>query len=139
MIFASRFIIGAGVGLEGGAVPVYVAECVPHRLRGSFVSLYQLNIALGEALDYAVAAMFVSVEGNWRYILGSSLVFSTILFLGMLFLLESLRFLMHQRREIEAYGAWKKTRRLSDFEAKDEFLGMRQVVTAERKEQAQTK
>jgi fucose permease len=27
MIFAGRFILGAGVGLEGGTVPVYVAEC----------------------------------------------------------------------------------------------------------------
>jgi Sugar (and other) transporter len=27
MMFAGRFILGAGVGLEGGTVPVYVAEC----------------------------------------------------------------------------------------------------------------
>ncbi|KAJ5972883.1 uncharacterized protein N7479_002801 [Penicillium vulpinum] len=139
MIFAGRFILGAGVGLEGGTVPVYVAECVPRRLRGNLVSLYQLNIALGEVLGYAVAAMFVSVEGNWRYILGSSLVFSTILFVGMLFLPESPRFLMHKGHEIKAYAVWKKIRGFNDFEAKDEFLGMRQAVTAESQEQAQTK
>lgn len=27
MMFAGRFILGMGVGLEGGTVPVYVAEC----------------------------------------------------------------------------------------------------------------
>lgn len=27
MMFAGRFILGTGVGLEGGTVPVYVAEC----------------------------------------------------------------------------------------------------------------
>lgn len=27
MMFAARFILGMGVGLEGGTVPVYVAEC----------------------------------------------------------------------------------------------------------------
>ncbi|KAJ5783905.1 uncharacterized protein N7518_009582 [Penicillium psychrosexuale] len=139
MVFAGRFILGAGVGLEGGTVPVYVAECVPRRLRGNLVSLYQLNIALGEVLGYAVAAMFVSVEGNWRYILGSSLVFSTILFVGMLFLPESPRFLMHKGREVEAYAVWKKIRGFNDLEAKDEFLGMRQAVTAESEEQAQSK
>ncbi|CAG8172574.1 unnamed protein product [Penicillium olsonii] len=139
MIFAGRFILGAGVGLEGGTVPVYVAECVPRKIRGNLVSLYQLNIALGEVLGYAVAAMFVSVPGNWRYILGSSLVFSTILFIGMLFLPESPRFLMHKGREIEAYAAWKKIRGFDDHEAKDEFLGMRQAVTAESEEQAATK
>ncbi|CAG7918038.1 unnamed protein product [Penicillium olsonii] len=139
MIFAGRFILGAGVGLEGGTVPVYVAECVPRKIRGNLVSLYQLNIALGEVLGYAVAAMFVSVPGNWRYILGSSLVFSTILFIGMLFLPESPRFLMHKGREIEAYAVWKKIRGFDDHEAKDEFLGMRQAVTAESEEQAATK
>lgn len=83
--------------------------------------------------------MFVSVDGNWRYILGSSLVFSTILFIGMLFLPESPRFLMHKGREIEAYAVWKKIRGFNDHEAKDEFLGMRQAVTAESQEQAATK
>jgi len=46
------------------------------------VSLYQFNIALGEVLGYAVAAMFLKVDGNWRYILGSSLVFSTLMLVG---------------------------------------------------------
>ncbi|KAH8431380.1 putative MFS sugar transporter [Aspergillus melleus] len=139
MMFAGRFILGAGVGLEGGTVPVYVAECVPSRIRGNLVSLYQLNIALGEVLGYAVAAIFVDVTGNWRYILGSSLVFSTILFVGMLFLPESPRFLMHKGKPVEAYGVWKQIRGFDTLEAKDEFLGMRQAVTAEHDEQQNTK
>lgn len=82
MIVAGRVILGLGVGLEGGTVPVYVAETVERRIRGNLVSLYQLMIALGEVLGYAVAAMFLRLPGNWRYILGSSLVFSTIMFAG---------------------------------------------------------
>lgn len=79
MIISARVILGFGIGLEGGTVPVYVAETVERRLRGNMVSLYQFNIALGEVLGYAVAAMFIHVEGNWRYILGATLVFSTIM------------------------------------------------------------
>ncbi|KAJ5669343.1 hypothetical protein N7462_010413 [Penicillium macrosclerotiorum] len=139
MMFAGRFVLGMGVGLEGGTVPIYVAECVPSKVRGNLVSLYQLNIALGEVLGYAVAAIFVDVPGNWRYILGSSLVFSTILFIGMLFLPESPRYLMHKGNEIAAYAVWKRIRGFNDFAAKDEFLGMRQAVTAESEEQAKTK
>ena len=41
MIVAARVILGVGVGLEGGTVPVYVAETVERRLRGNMVSLYQ--------------------------------------------------------------------------------------------------
>lgn len=83
--------------------------------------------------------MFIGVDGSWRYILGSSLVFSTILFVGMLFLPESPRYLMHKGREIEAYGVWKRIRGFNDYDAKDEFLGMRQAVQQECEEQAQTK
>lgn len=83
--------------------------------------------------------MFVSVPGNWRYILGSSLVFSTILLVGMLFMPESPRYLMHKNKELAAYAVWKKIRGFNDLEAKDEFLGMRQAVTAESEEQSKTK
>lgn len=114
-------------------------EVVPRRIRGNLVSLYQLNIALGEVLGYAVAAIFISVPDNWRYILGSSLVFSTILLVGMLFMPESPRYLMHKGRDLEAYAVWKRIRGFADIEAKDEFLGMRQAVTAEIAEQEATK
>ncbi|KAJ5109890.1 hypothetical protein N7532_002535 [Penicillium argentinense] len=138
MIFSGRFILGMGVGLEGGTVPVYVAECVPTRIRGNLVSAYQLNIAIGEVLGYAVAAIFVDVKGNWRYILGSSLVFSTILLVGMVFMPESPRYLMHKGRDVAAYSVWKRIRGFNDYDSKDEFLGMRQAVTAESEEQAST-
>ncbi|CAI6087987.1 unnamed protein product [Clonostachys chloroleuca] len=124
MIVSARVILGLGVGLEGGTVPVYVAETVEHKIRGNLVSLYQFNIALGEVLGYAVAAMFLRVPGNWRYILGSSLVFSTIMFFGMLFLPESPRFLMHKKKRLEAFKVWKRIRDLSLPEAREEFYMM---------------
>jgi sugar porter (SP) family MFS transporter len=132
MIIAARVILGLGVGLEGGTVPVYVAETVERRLRGNLVSLYQFNIALGEVLGYAVGAMFLHVPGNWRYILGSSLVFSTIMFVGMLFLPESPRFLMHKGRVLDAYKVWKRIRGVESREARDEFFVMRVSVLHER-------
>jgi sugar porter (SP) family MFS transporter len=138
MMFAGRFILGTGVGLEGGTVPVYVAESVTANIRGNLVSLYQFNIALGEVFGYVVAAIFVNVEGNWRYILGSSVVFSTIMLVAMFFLPESPRYLMHKGRELEAYVVWKKIRGFTTYEAKVEFLGMKQSVIAENEEQQNT-
>lgn len=131
MIIAARVILGMGVGLEGGTVPVYVAESVERRIRGNLVSLYQFNIALGEVLGYAVAAMFIRVPGNWRYILGSSLVFSTIMFLGMLFLPESPRFLMHKGKTLEAFKVWKRIRGVESAEAREEFFVMKVSVLDE--------
>ncbi|KAG9630346.1 MFS general substrate transporter, partial [Aureobasidium melanogenum] len=110
MIIAARIILGFGVGLEGGTVPVYVAETVERRLRGNMVSLYQFAIAFGEVLGYAVAAMFITVPGNWRYILGSSLLFSTIMGIGMLYMPESPRYLMHKGKPVDAFKVWKRIR-----------------------------
>ena len=46
VMYAGRFILGIGVGIEGGGVGVYISESVPSNKRGSLVSLYQLSIAL---------------------------------------------------------------------------------------------
>ncbi|KAL9107783.1 MAG: hypothetical protein Q9227_007405 [Pyrenula ochraceoflavens] len=136
MIVAARVILGVGVGLEGGTVPVYVAETVERRIRGNLVSLYQFNIALGEVLGYVVAAIFLHVRGNWRYILGSSLIFSTIMFFGMLFLPESPRFLMHKNKTLEAYKVWKRIRGVDTLESKEEFFVMKVSVNEEEREVA---
>jgi len=136
MIVAARVILGIGVGLEGGTVPVYVAETVERRMRGNLVSLYQFNIALGEVLGYVVAAIFLHVKGNWRYILGSSLIFSTIMFIGMLFLPESPRFLMHKGRTLDAYRVWKRIRGVESLESKEEFFLMKVSVQEEEAEVA---
>ena len=133
MIVGARVILGLGVGLEGGTVPVYVAETVERRLRGNMVSLYQFNIALGEVFGYAVAAIFQNVhKGQWRYILGSSLVFSTIMFVGMLFMPESPRFLMHKGKPVEAFRVWKRIRGIETLDSREEFFVMK--VTTEEEE-----
>ncbi|KAF2644926.1 plastidic glucose transporter 4 [Massarina eburnea CBS 473.64] len=136
MIIAARVILGAGVGLEGGTVPVYVAETVESRLRGNLVSLYQLNIALGEVLGYAVAAMFITLPGSWRYILGSSLVFSTIMGVGILFMPESPRYLMHKGKPLEAFKVWKRIRGTVTHESREEFFIMKVSTEAEQAEVA---
>jgi MFS family permease len=131
MIVAGRVILGLGVGLEGGTVPVYVAESVSRKYRGNLVSLYQFMIALGEVFGYVVAAIFVNVQsGSWRYMLGSSLVFSTIMFCGIIFMPESPRFLMHKGKTTEAWFVWKRIRG-EDEDSRKEFFVMRHSVEEE--------
>ena len=131
MMVAGRVILGMGVGLEGGTVPVYVAESVAPKYRGNLVSLYQFMIALGEVFGYVVAAIFVNVKsGSWRYMLGSSLVFSTIMFVGIIFMPESPRFLMHQGKTTEGWFVWKRIRG-EDDDARKEFFVMKHSVEEE--------
>jgi len=132
MIVAGRVILGLGVGLEGGTVPVYVAESVARKYRGNLVSLYQFNIALGEVFGYVVAAIFVNVKsGSWRYMLGSSLVFSTIMLVGMFFMPESPRFLMHKGKYLESFDVWKRIRGTDLPENREEFFVMKHSLVEE--------
>ena len=132
MMVAGRVILGLGVGLEGGTVPVYVAESVARKYRGNLVSLYQFNIALGEVFGYVVAAIFVNVpSGSWRYMLGSSLVFSTIMLIGMFFMPESPRFLMHKNKPLEAFDVWKRIRGTELPENREEFFVMKHSLQEE--------
>lgn len=132
MIVGARVILGMGLGLEGGTVPVYVAESVEKKYRGNLVSLYQFMIAFGEVIGYCVAAIFVNVpSGSWRYMLGSSLVFSTIMLVGMIFMPESPRMLMHKGKTLEAFAVWKRIRGLHTAEHKAEFFIMHHALDAE--------
>jgi len=132
MIVAGRVILGLGVGLEGGTVHVYVADSVARKYRGNLVSLYQSNIALGEVFGYVVAAIFVNVKsGSWRYMLGSSLVFSTVMLAGMNFMPESPRFLMHKGRTLKAFNVWKRIRGTELQENREEFFVMKHAVIEE--------
>ena len=140
MIVAGRVILGLGVGLEGGTVPVYVAESVARKYRGNLVSLYQFNIALGEVFGYVVAAIFVNVKsGSWRYMLGSSLVFSTIMLIGMLFMPESPRFLMHKGKYLESFDVWKRIRGTDLPENREEFFVMKHSLIEEQENPSRRK
>ncbi|KAK4526931.1 hypothetical protein GAYE_SCF29G4850 [Galdieria yellowstonensis] len=132
MMLPGRMILGAGVGLEAGTVPPYIAECSTKRWRGGLVSLYQVMIMLGLLFGYIDAAIFVDVSGNWRWMLGSSLLFSTIFLIAMLFLPESPRLLMRKGRKVDSYAVWKRCRGFDVFEEKEEFFYMELCVLEER-------
>ncbi|KAI9163792.1 transporter-domain-containing protein [Paramyrothecium foliicola] len=97
---------GNDVGLEGGSVAVYVAETIERHINGNLVSLYQLIIALGEFLGYAVAAIFLRESDNWRWILEYSLLFSSIMEIGVLFLPERPSLLDAQGKDSARLQSW---------------------------------
>lgn len=132
LLYAGRFMLGVGVGIEGGCVSVYLSESVPPEVRGNIVSMYQFNIALGEVFGFVVCAIFFHVHGGWRYMVGSSLVFSTLLLVGMLYLPESPRYLVYKGHTGEAYNVWKRLRDCSVERNKLEFIEMKHAAIRER-------
>ena len=64
-LITGRIISGFAVGIVSVASPLYIAEISPPRLRGAFVSLYQLAITIGILLSFLIDYL-LSDTGNWR-------------------------------------------------------------------------
>lgn len=134
MLYAGRFCLGIGVGIEGGCVGIYISESVPPAMRGNLVSMYQFMLAFGELVGYACCAVFFNVHGGWRFMLGSTLVFSTLLMVGLFLLPESPRWLVSKHKVGRAWNVWKSLRDINDPQNLMEFLDMHNTAKHEEEE-----
>lgn len=132
VMLPGRIILGSALGLTSGTVPAYVAENCAIKWRGGLVALYQCMVAFGVMCGYITAAIFAGVEGNWRWMLGSSVLYSTILFFGMLLMPESSRWLMQKGRKLDAFLVWKTARGFETLEERKEFFVMERVILYEK-------
>jgi sugar porter (SP) family MFS transporter len=101
VLVAGRLIIGIGVGVAAVAAPLYAAELAPARLRGRFISSYQLAITIGIFLAY-LANAHLSASGDWRTMLGAAGVPGLALLIVALVTPESPRWLVMKNRRAEA-------------------------------------
>lgn len=101
VLIAARFIIGLAVGSAALVVPLYLAEIAPTEVRGAIASLNQLMIVAGILAAFVVNAILAS-SGDWRLMLGLAAVPSLILLVGMLFMPETPRYLVHAGEEDSA-------------------------------------
>ena len=88
ILVVGRLTVGFGVGVASVAAPQYAAEMAPTRLRGRFVSMYQLAITIGIFIAYLIDSWLAS-EDRWRVMLGLSAVPALLLVLAMLPLPDS--------------------------------------------------
>jgi sugar porter (SP) family MFS transporter len=96
-----RIVGGVGVGLAAVVSPMYIVEIAPARMRGRLVTINQLAIVTG-LLCSVVVAYFLSGSGAWRWMFASNLVPVLWLTLGLIFIPESPRWMVHRGREPEA-------------------------------------
>src|SRR5215211_2395609 len=129
-LVGARIVLGLAVGLASVIVPLYIAEMSPPDIRGLLVALNQLMITVGILLSYLVNYAF-SPSGNWRMMLGLAVVPAVVLFVGMLFLPESPRWLVSQDLTQRARGVLERIRGTSSVE--DEI---RDIEEAESQEEA---
>src|SRR5947209_8515791 len=103
VLIAARVIIGLAVGSAALAVPLYLSEIAPTEIRGRIASLNQLMIVCGILAAFIVNAILAS-SGNWRLMLGLAAVPSLVLLVGMIWMPETPRYLVHAGEEDTARG-----------------------------------
>jgi SP family galactose:H+ symporter-like MFS transporter len=125
MLIVGRIVVGLGIGLASGTVPVYISEVSPADARGWQVSLFQLAITVGILLAYVVDYAFASIQG-WRWMFGLAVVPAAIFGLGMAFLPESPRWLARGGHHVRARAMLIRIRGSSDVDA--EMLEIEQSI-----------
>jgi sugar porter (SP) family MFS transporter len=129
VLLAGRAIVGVAIGVASMLTPLYLAEMAPKERRGFIVSLNQFCITFGILVSYIVDYLLTGVANDWRWMLGLGAVPGLVLFLGMLGLPESPRWLAGRGRLDDARGALRRMRESTDVE--EELSELRQDTLKE--------
>ncbi len=128
-LLAGRVLVGLAIGVSSMLTPLYLAEVAPAESRGSMVSLNQVLITLGILVSYFVGYLLASAAEGWRWMLAAGVVPGAVLFVGMLLLPESPRWLAGHGRAAEAEAVLRRLRGTRDY--RDELAALRSDLKSE--------
>jgi len=128
LLVTARLIGGIAFGAALVLVPVYIAEIVPAKIRGSMVSINQLAIVLGFSAAYfsnyyllqlaqsdaAFVTEWAIDTQTWRWMLGLESLPALVYFFLLFFVPNSPRWLVMKGREAEAVEVLNRTNGTSE-------------------------
>ena len=112
-LIVARVASGIGIGIASFISPMYIAELVPAKVRGSLVAVNMLAITTGIVVAYLVDYALSASQG-WRYMFGLAALPSICLVIGMWWLPDSPRWLISKSRVDEARKVLQRARSTSD-------------------------
>ena len=134
----TRVLLGIAVGAASALVPAYMSEMAPAEKRGSLSGINQLMIVSGMLISYVVDFLLKGLPEHiaWRLMLALAAVPALILFLGVLRLPESPRFLIKAGRVEEAQKVLTWIRRPEEIDG--EINAINETARIEQKAEKST-
>ncbi|XP_017225690.1 sugar transport protein MST4 [Daucus carota subsp. sativus] len=121
MLIAGRILLGCGVGFANQAVPLFLSEIAPTRIRGGLNILFQLNVTIGILFANLVNYFTVKIDGwGWRLSLGLAGIPAVLLTIGALLVVDTPNSLIERGKLDEGKEVLRKIRGTDKIEP--EFL-----------------
>ncbi|XP_010551756.1 PREDICTED: sugar transport protein 8-like [Tarenaya hassleriana] len=123
ILIFGRIFLGFGVGFGNQAVPLFLSEIAPAKLRGGLNICFQLMVTIGILIANLVNYFTSNVHPNgWRIALGGAAVPSVILGVGSLVICETPTSLIERNRVEEGKATLRKIRGVEDVEEEFESI-----------------
>ncbi|XP_057760291.1 sugar transport protein 13-like [Arachis stenosperma] len=122
MLIVGRLLLGCGVGFANQAVPVFLSEIAPPRIRGALNILFQLNVTIGILFANLVNYGTNKIKGGWgwRLSLGLAGIPALLLTVGAILVVDTPNSLIERGRLDDGKAVLRKIRGTDNIEA--EFL-----------------
>mmetsp|Transcript_15451 Transcript_15451/g.39954 ORF Transcript_15451/g.39954 Transcript_15451/m.39954 type:complete len:499 (+) Transcript_15451:73-1569(+) len=127
---AARVVAGLGIGFSSALTPVYIAEVSEAGNRGMMVTFNQLSMTGGIALAFWVGWALQHAAHGWQWAIAAQCIPATFLFVGLLVLPASPRWLAQRGRTSKARATLIGLGR-SSAAADDELEQISAAISAE--------
>lgn len=123
MLIIGRILLGIGIGFGNQAVPLYLSEMAPPKIRGSANNLFQLTTCLGILVANVLNFFTNKIHPwGWRLSLGLAMVPAALMVVGGLFLPETPNSLVEQGHQDRARKVLEKIRGTDNVDAEFDDL-----------------
>ncbi|XP_071691466.1 sugar transport protein 13-like [Rutidosis leptorrhynchoides] len=118
MLIIGRILLGCGVGFANQAVPVFLSEIAPTRIRGGLNILFQLNVTIGILFANLVNYGTAKIKGGWgwRLSLGLAGVPALLLTVGAFLVVDTPNSLIERGKLEEGKAVLRKIRGVDNVE-----------------------
>ncbi|KAF6135102.1 hypothetical protein GIB67_040413 [Kingdonia uniflora] len=122
MLIVGRILLGCGVGFANQAVPLFLSEIAPTRIRGGLNILFQLNITIGILFANLINYGTAKIKGGWgwRLSLGLAGVPALLLTIGSILVVDTPNSLIERGHLDKGKSVLRKIRGTDNIEP--EFL-----------------